>query len=84
VKGVVLVLAVSSTLAAVVGIASVAVSGCATTTPAPAASVGRPFDYTPDGGWTNYQPERKPYEADPARAVMGLDRTPSPTSPNPM
>ena len=71
-------------LVAVVGIASVAASGCATATSASSATVERPVDYEPDGGWVNYRPTPRPYEADPARALTGLDRTPSPTSPNPM
>ena len=71
-------------LVAVVGIATVAASGCATATTPAAATVERPADYEPDGGWVNYQPQRRPYEVDPARSVSGFDRTPSPTSPNPM
>jgi hypothetical protein len=71
-------------LAAVVGIASVTASGCATATSSSAATTERPADYEPDGGWVNYRPQRRPYEVDPARSVSGFDRTPSPTSPNPM
>jgi hypothetical protein len=38
-------------------------------------------DYEPDGGWLNYRPERRPYEADPARAATGNDHHLSPASP---
>jgi len=77
VKGRALVLAVAL-LAGAAGIAALAASGCAT---APLHVEPQVIDYTPDGGWANYRPERRQYEADPVRAATGFDRTLSPAAP---
>jgi hypothetical protein len=65
--------------AGLAGAVALAVLGCAT--PQPVARAERPTDYAPDGGWANYRPEPHLYEADPARAATGIDRTLSPAVP---
>jgi hypothetical protein len=77
VKGVALALGV---LAGAAGLAALAASGCATA-PAPLHVEPQVIDYEPDGGWANYRPERRQYEADPVRASTGVDRTLSPAAP---
>jgi hypothetical protein len=76
VKGVALVLAV---LAGTAGVAALAASGCATAQPLHVEP--QVIDYEPDGGWANYRPEHRLYEADPVRAATGIDRTLSPAAP---
>jgi hypothetical protein len=60
---------------AVFALAGAAVWGCASGNARRDEKVaeigGRPADPVPDGGWSNYRPDRRPYEPDPSRAAAG-------------
>jgi hypothetical protein len=67
---------------AVLGLGGVWVGGCATGNTRRDQQIakigGRPSEPTPKGGWSNYKPDRRLYEPDPARAAATQSVAPKP------